>query len=325
MAPIRDQLIPLIEEGHIPKEKIDEALSITEVFPSEKDWLVFIGKLLLWLGGLAIAFAVMFFIAYNIDHIGKFVKFGVVELLIVVSILAYWKFYSHPIASKVSLLSASIFLGVLLALYGITYQTGADTWQLFFTWAMLILPWVIIGRFPALWVVWLVLLNITIILYQSTFLSSFSFFYNDDANLTGMLFIFNTLALLIWELLSGKLVWLKGQWATRLLALSGGVSITWLVIDTIFKVFEGQNLLLVFIWIVWMISLYFVYKNIRRDLFMLSGIALSGIIVTATFLLKVIFEEGMDIGSLFVAAVLIVGMGAGAAFWLRNIQRGWKA
>lgn len=325
MASIRDQIIPLIEQGHISKEKIDDALKITKIFPSEKDWLVFIGQLLIWLGGLAIAFAVMFFIAYNIDHIGKFVKFGAVELLIVVSILAYWKFYSHPIASKVSLLSASILLGVLLALYGITYQTGADTWQLFFTWAMLILPWVIIGRFPALWVVWLVLLNIAIILYQSTFLSSFSFFYNDDANLTGMLFIFNTFALLIWELLSGKLVWLREQWATRLLALSGGVSITWLVIDTIFEVFEGQNLLLVFIWIVWMISLYFVYKNIRRDLFMLSGIALSGIIVTATFLLKIIFEGNMDVDGLFVIAmVIIIGMGAGAAFWLRSIQRGWK-
>ena len=44
MASIRDQLIPLIEEGHIPKEKIDEALSITKVFPNEKDWLVFIGQ-----------------------------------------------------------------------------------------------------------------------------------------------------------------------------------------------------------------------------------------------------------------------------------------
>ena len=138
MASIRDQLIPLIEEGHIPKEKIDEALSITKVFPNEKDWLVFIGQLLLWLGGIAIAFAVMFFIAYNLDNIGKFVQFGAIEALIAISVFTYWKFYDHPIASKVSLLSASILLGVLLALYGIIYQTGADTWQLFFTWAMLI-------------------------------------------------------------------------------------------------------------------------------------------------------------------------------------------
>ncbi len=318
MAPIRDQLIPLIEEGHIPKEKIDEALSITKVFPNEKDWLVFIGQLLLWLGGIAIAFAVMFFIAYNLDNIGKFVQFGAIEALIAISVFTYWKFYNHPIASKVSLLSASILLGVLLALYGITYQTGADTWQLFFTWAMLITPWVIIGRFPALWIVWLVLLNTSIILYQSTFISSYFFFYD----LTKILFIFNTLALLIWELSSSKFTWLNERWAVRLLALGSGTSITWLIMDAIL---DDKNMLSALIWLVWIVSFYFFYRYIKRDLFMLSEIALSSIIVAASFLIKVMIEVDMNIGSAFVAAMLIAGMSAGAAFWLRNIQKGWQS
>jgi len=32
---------------------------------------------------------------------------------------------------------STILVGVLLALVGQTYQTGADTWQLFFYWAIL--------------------------------------------------------------------------------------------------------------------------------------------------------------------------------------------
>ncbi|MBN2767880.1 MAG: DUF2157 domain-containing protein [Campylobacterales bacterium] len=241
MASIRDQIILLIEQGHIPKEKIDEALSITKVFPTEKDWFVFIGKLLLWLGSLAIAFSVMFFIAYNIDNIGKFVKFGAVELLIAGSLLAYWRFYSHPIASKVTLLTASILVGVLLALYGITYQTGADSWQLFFTWALLITPWVLIGHFSPLWIMWLMLFNLSLILYYSTFGFSFFSWWAPVINLFGLLFALNTLALIIWEFLSTKREWLAHHWAIRILALSSGASITLLAM---YVIFEEQNILI---------------------------------------------------------------------------------
>ncbi len=321
MASIRDQLIPLIEEGHIPKENIDEALSITKVFPSEKDWLVFIGQLLLWLGGIAIAFAVMFFIAYNLDNIGKFVKFGAIEALIIISVFAYWKFYSHPIASKVSLLSASILLGVLLALYGITYQTGADTWQLFFTWGMLITPWVIIGRFPALWIVWLILLNLSIAFYFETRFTSSQFWFDVTIKQFGSLFLLNTIALVIWESLSNKWKWLDERWAVRLLALGSGTNITWLAI---YVIIEGHDMLSLLIWIIWIISFYLVYRNIKRDLFMLSEIALSGIVVVTTLVIKTI-SDSMDFGSLLVVAILIVGMGAGAAFWLKKIQKEWQS
>ncbi len=42
---------------------------------------------------------------------------------------------------KAALLLATLLLGVFLALFGQTYQTGADPWQLFANWALLILPW----------------------------------------------------------------------------------------------------------------------------------------------------------------------------------------
>ncbi|MBN2767879.1 MAG: hypothetical protein JXQ68_02150 [Campylobacterales bacterium] len=73
-----------------------------------------------------------------------------------------------------------------------------------------------------------------------------------------------------------------------------------------------------------MASFYFFYKNIRRDLFMLSSVALSGIITATSFLLKVVIKD-LNIEGLLLVAILIVGMGAGAAFWLRKIQKEWKA
>ena len=46
-------------------------------------------------------------------------------------------------AGKAALLAAALLTGGLLALIGQTYQTGADTFELFATWAALILPWVL--------------------------------------------------------------------------------------------------------------------------------------------------------------------------------------
>ena len=178
MISTRTQLIDLIEHGRVPPEKIDAALAATKLFPDGKEWLRFLDQLLLWLGGLAIAFSAMFFIAYNWDDLGRFAKFGIVEALIVVAVLAYWKQDQNKTGAKVALLVASIFLGVLLALYGQTYQSGADPWQLFFNWALLMLPWAIIGRFPAIWILWITLLNLSIVLYSMTFRSAIWFMFD---------------------------------------------------------------------------------------------------------------------------------------------------
>ena len=79
----RSQILEFIELGAIPTEKIDDALIATKVTPDGKRWRAFIDHILLWLGGLSLAFAVMFFIAYNWQDIGRFAKFGMVEAFIV--------------------------------------------------------------------------------------------------------------------------------------------------------------------------------------------------------------------------------------------------
>ena len=53
------------------------------------------------------------------------------------------------------MLFAALLVGALLALVGQTYQTGADTFELFAVCAAAILPWVLVACFPTLWVLWL--------------------------------------------------------------------------------------------------------------------------------------------------------------------------
>ena len=318
MTSPRSQIIEFIEQGTIPAEKIGDALTAAKVVPDGKSWRTFVDHLLLWLGGLALAFAVMVFVAYNWNDIGRFAKFGMVEGFIVLAIVAYCKLAEHKTASKVSLLVATISLGVLLALYGQTYQTGADPWQLFFNWALLMLPWALIGRFSAIWIVWVILINISIVLYHQTFRGVFWIMFGP----TGMLwlaFFFNTLVLVAWEFLAESCHWLSERWAIRLLAVGSGVPMTWLVLNAIFNhrdvsAFSGL------VWSIWLALMYFVYRKVRSDLFMLAGGCLSGITVSVSFLGKHMLKDGSPGGFLFLALV-VIGMGAGAAFWLKNVHQ----
>ncbi|BHH85288.1 DUF2157 domain-containing protein [Desulforhopalus sp. 52FAK] len=314
----RSQIIEFIEKGAIPLKNIDEALTALNVMPDGKSWRNFIDHLLLWLGGLALAFAVLFFIAYNWADIGHFTKFAMVEGCIVLAIIAYCILDRDTAASKVSLLIATICLGVLLALYGQTYQTGADPWQLFFNWALLMLPWAIIGRFPAIWIVWVVLINTSIILYQHTFPGALWFMPNSETGGLWLAFSFNTLALVVWEFSKNIWSWLSERWAIRLLAVGSGVPVTMLSLEVIFS--HGGGLISGFVWVIWLGVMLFVYRKVISDLFMLAGCCLAGITVTVSFLGKHLLADG-DAGGFLFLALVVIGMGAGAALWLKNVHQ----
>ena len=302
MTSPRDQIIELIEQGAIQNERIGAALIALKVTPDDKSWRTFIDYLLLWLGGLALAFAVLFFVAYNWNDIGRFAKFGMMEVSLFMTIAAYWKFGEHKILGKVALLVATLLLGVLLALYGQTYQTGADTWQLFFYWAMLMLPWAIIGRFAAIWIVWGVLINLAIVLYYQAFRGIFWFMLVSDMGTLWLIFCVNTLALIAWEVLANTWCWLAERWAIRLVSVVSGVVMTWLVLFAIFER-ENANNITVLVWGLWLASLYFVYRKIKPDLFMLAGGCLSGIVVSVIFLSKHMLNDDVPGSFLFIALV----------------------
>ena len=314
----RSQFIELIVQGAIPAEKVADALKVAKITPDGEEWRRFVDRLLLWIGGLALAFAVMFFIAYNWYNFGRLVKFAMVEGVIIMSIVAYLRFGGQSASGKVSILFATICLGVLLALYGQTYQTGADPWQLFFSWALLMLPWAVVGRFSAIWIVWVALINTAIVLYYQTFRGIFWFVSGSETGMLWLTFIFNTLLLAVWEFLSGIWQWLSERWAIRLLAIGSGVPLTWLVLLSILTPKGGP--LPGPAWVIWLALMYFIYRKKRPDLFMLAGCCLSVITVTVSFLGWHMLKSN-SASAFFILTVLISAMGAGAAFWLKNVHK----
>lgn len=319
MFSTRNQITEYIQQGDITADRIDAALRVSGVTPDTSSWRLFIERLLLWAGGLSVALAAVFFIAYNWVDLGRFAKFGLVQLLIVLATAAYWMLGTEKPAAKLALLMACIFVGVLLALYGQTYQTGADPWQLFFSWALLMLPWTILGRFAPIWVLWLFLLNLAILLYHYSFRSFFWLMVDSETELLWAVFAFNTLSLVIWEVMSKYCSWLSTNWAERLLATVSGVAITWLVMENIFND-NNTNFSSTLVWLAWLAALYFFYRKIKPDLFMLTGVCTSGISIIVTFSTYQLIDSADEGGLLFIA-LLLIGLGTGATLWLRNIHR----
>jgi uncharacterized membrane protein len=135
------------------------------------------------------------------------------------------------LAGQVALLAASVLVGVLQAMFGQVYQTGADSYLLFLFWALLITGWVAIGAYAPLWLLLLALLNLSLIFYWTQVLGA------ANTSLYLALVALNALWLLAWEFAhSWGIAWLSRRWMPRVVALT---TIALLVIATIRYIFAS--------------------------------------------------------------------------------------
>jgi len=313
----RGLILEWSEQGAIKDARA--ALAGGGVLPAARDWRAFLDRLLLWSGAVALAASVIFFIAHNWSDLGKLAKFGLVALLVALAVTGYWRLGADRLAGKASLLVAAILLGALLALFGQTYQTGADTWELFATWAALIVPWVLIGRFAGMWILWIAIVNVAIALYFVVRPGVFGFVFNIEQQYW-TLFAFNTVALVVWELAGRRITWLAERWAPRLLVLASGAAITLLALESTFD-FRETSMVVWAVYPVWLACVYLAYHRWTRDLFMLAGGCLSVIVVVTALLTRAVIEVDADAGGFLVIAFAVIGMAAAAGWWLKEVAR----
>ena len=324
MKSTRHILLDWAEQGKIAPEHMPQALSLTGVFPTGPDWRRFLDHLLLWLGTLLVGAGVIFFFAYNWQDLGRLAKFGLVEGVLLVTLIVVWRFGLETLAGKAALLAASLFVGALLALVGQTYQTGADTFELFAAWAMLILPWVLLARFAALWVMWLLLLNVAAILYYQTFGGLFDLLFGTD-QLIWVLFGIDTVALIVWEsLVANGIMWLRERWAPRLLATASGGFITALAVYAVLGSY-GNNGVALLVWAAWLAIAYWVYRHQAADVYVLAGGVLSVIVIVTAFLGKLMLDSRAEAGGLLFIGLIVIGLSAAGGWWLKRMTNEVKS
>ncbi|HEU4643976.1 MAG TPA: DUF2157 domain-containing protein [Burkholderiales bacterium] len=317
MSHVRQDILEWAQAGRIAPERLRRALELGGVLPDRAEWRHFLDRLLLWLGAVMLGAAAVFFLAYNWDDLGRYAKFGLAQGLIVAALAVLWWQGLERAAGKAALLAAAIFTGALLALIGQTYQTGADTFELFAAWAAAILPWALLGRFAALWVVWLALVNLAVVLYFQAFRGLFGVLFGPERQLW-LLFGLNTVALIAWEgLARAGLDWLRERWAPRLIATAGGSLATALLLMDIFdRHVAGLGWLA---WLAWMASGYAAYRRWLKDVYVLAGGVLSGVIVVASLLVRGLSEVRFEAGAFLLIGLVVIGVSAAGGIWLKNV------
>jgi len=296
------------------------------MIPTPLAWRRFLENALLWLGTTLCLAGVIFFFAYNWATMNRFAKFGILETgLLAMLLFITWRGL-EALSSKAALLGAAVLLGALLAVYGQVYQTGADVFTLFLTWAILIIPWVMLGHFAPLWLLLLVLFNLSFMLYWNQLarptLGTTPFFL--------LMFLLNGTALLIWEIsFRWPVKWLQDKWLGKILLLT---ILTVLVIPTWFAILELNfryddphlQILAGILYLATTILALWYYTSQRRDLFSLA-IDLGGILIILTTLIGRWLFMLDQIGWLLLAIVVIVEVYWMVKWLLRTAQHWEKA
>lgn len=322
-----------LTQGCIAAGREHEALKLAGAYPDAVQWRRFIDQLLLWLGVIALGASLIFFLAYNWQALGRYAKFGLVEVAILISLLASWHLSSGTTrngkgnASKACLLLATLFLGALLALVGQTYQTGADTYELFLVWSLAATAWVFLAQLGAMYLLWLGLINLAIVLYFQTFGGLFGFLFNWNVQLW-VLLGWNTLALIVWEFAAWRGVQhLQARWTVRVLATYSGVVISTLALDAIFNGsdvgFGGKPwlpIVSVLCYGGWMLTAIWMYRRHLKDLYMLAGTILSLIVVGNAVLAKQ-FMHHSEAGGFLLIGLTIIASSAAGGIWLKKIAK----
>lgn len=324
LAASADRLRLLAQKKLLGEQDLSRALKLAGYYPDATAWAGFINYTLLLMGVAFALSGVFFFFAYNWADLPRFAKFGVIEAGIIVAAgLAFYQGLAR-LPGRVALLVAALLVGVLLAVYGQTYQTGADAYQLFLTWAGLITGWTLISAFGPLWFSWLVLLNLSLFLYGQQMGGQ------DETILFELLFLLNGTALLAWEYGHRRgLAWLKSRWIPRLTALMVFIALSWPVFNFIDAFqngyIEGVVLFLApVLYVGFFLLVGWLYLTQINDLFILTIAALSLIAVVTYLLVQFVDFLTDDAFGFLLLGFLVMAQAAIAVIGLRWVAGRWE-
>lgn len=313
-------LFDLARQQALSPLALEESLRMAQVIPDRKSWQNFIHKTLLLLGTTLLLCGVIFFFAYNWASLHKFAKLAIVQTIILIFVVvAMVKGLDH-IVGKCSLLAACVMIGPALGVYGTIYQTGADAYELFLGWCLLMFGWVAISNFGGLWFTWLVLVDVGLTLYGEQVYGRRIFF---DGNFYLALFAVNFMAIAAWEYCYLKKVsWLQNRFFSRSIAAFIHYVLVYPTLILIFDSGRGASQIAPFIYALFVIAVFVVYQQQIRDLFMLTINCLSVIVVLSCVFGKVFVN---DSGTLILLSLFIMIITAVAGYWLNKVGKSWSS
>ncbi len=314
----RQQILSWQQSGHIDHENIEKALAVSESNHSPSAWFGFISKSILWLSILSIAFGVIFFFAYNWDEISITLKFGLIQLLMLMSLFTYTqtKTYSH--ANTATLFFMALLIGTLFALFGQTYQTGKDPWQLFLLWTVFVMPLALTSRSSSLWLLYLGLGNLTLNLYLNVYFGLFGLLF--DFNRQILLYaLFNASSAIVFEYFyASKHQLINNRIAGQVALVIAMACFSWMAL--FFIVESRRSGFDLFLYVLWMSAIYYLYRIKTIDVMVMASWVVSAIIFVLTVIGKVINND-FGGGTFLLFSVLIIGFSTIGIKWLMSLLK----
>jgi len=295
--------------------------------PVATDWRRWLDMALMALGTALLCAGVIVFFAFNWQDLHKFSKFGLLAGALTLLAAFAWLRPAGDTAGRAALCGAQVVAGVLLAVIGQTYQTGADAWQLFALWALLAVPWALAARAAPHW--WLVIVvgNVALLRYFSIRFGVegvFALLFDTRHMRTATLALLGAvvLQLVLWQLLCARApaLGLRGQTGSRMLAALACVHAGSLGLASLLDShFDGAAFALA---LVVLAALVWWFRQRAFDIVVLSLACLTGIVLAVAAIAKVLFEGKDDFGAFLLLGLVTVGLAAGAAAWLMRAWRG---
>lgn len=293
-------------QGALPAEAYQRAIDWATRPQGKERWSEFLGRWLLILGLALVTAGILFFTAYNWAELSRFQKFGLLQMLIVAAVLGVWVRGIDSLVGQVLWGSAAVLVGVLLAVYGQVYQTGADAYSLFLGWSLLTLPWCLVARSNFQWLLQAVLVNTTFILWWNQTLQG------DFATFAIVYLGFNLGGVLLWQQRQQRSTWMQPGLPVALL-INGLTPIT---LAGCISLWEGDLYLLDLLLTLTVLG-YLVYRH-RRVLGLMTVVAASGLTLGGALLVRLFIE--WDFFGLLLVAVGVLAEVALAVNWLKRLR-----
>lgn len=314
MTKIKREDIQIITRHSNWSEKSIDSILKKNIYSDKESWHKFLRLFFISLGVGFTTAGIIFFFAYNWADLHKFIKIGLIEGLIIISTLIIVFSKTSLIIKNILLTGASILVGVLFAVFGQIYQTGANAYDFFLGWTMFITIWVLISNFAPLWIVFITLLNTTLILYSQQVAHDWS-----EVFVFTLLFIINVLFLI--TSLFGKRFNAKIKspiWFSNLISIA---SVSFSTIGIVIGIFDENQtsffVLLVITSILYGFGIKYGLKT--KSGFYLSIIPFSIIVIISAFLIKLSDDAGM----FFFISLFVIGSVTIVIKNLIDLQKKW--
>lgn len=298
--------------------------ALDDLYPANQ-WGIWAGRLLLCFGSALLLAGIMFFFAFNWARIPVFVKFGALECAIIAGIFMALRCPRQM--AHMAVLASTILVGILLAVFGQVYQTGADSWRLFMIWAVLTVPWVVATPFAGLWYIWIIITNIFLMTFWQ---QQWPADHDVEMVLLSVLAIWNLIFLVMREYVARRGAdWVQHVW-TRLGLVIPVVGL--LVIPSILFInrpysSDTGTIIGALLSALVHIALYWIYRHKIPDKRVIATIFISVCLMIETGLYKIlsVFLGQNGFGLSLVMGVLTLGVFTVAALGLRTIYQQMEA